>query len=116
MAEIRVSTDEAAILRAVADQRVRYRWRVGRFSDRYTIGEENVTVAARPLARRGLIWHPPGSDRPELSPVAAAWVAAHPRPPADSSDGSDGSDVPSFPDGTFGDDTLYWDDVVRSWG
>ncbi|MCK9901957.1 hypothetical protein MXD63_17990 [Frankia sp. Cpl3] len=80
MAEIRISPGEAHVLRAVAARRVEYRWRSGRISDCYTIGDENITVTARPLARRGLIWNPPGSTRPELSPVAAAWVAAHPAP------------------------------------
>ncbi|KPM56609.1 hypothetical protein ACG83_01500 [Frankia sp. R43] len=77
---VRVTPEEAVILRAVAARRVVYRWRRGPYSDRYTLGEENVTVAARPLARRGLIWHPPGSSRPELSPAAAAWLDAHPEP------------------------------------
>lgn len=80
MVDIKISPDEALVLRAVADRRVEYRWRSGRISDRYVIGEENVTVTARPLARRGLIWHPLGSAHPELSPVAAEWVASHPPP------------------------------------
>ncbi|OAA23258.1 hypothetical protein UG55_103946 [Frankia sp. EI5c] len=106
MVDIRVSPDEARVLRAVADGQVEYRWRWGRSSDLYTIGGENVTITARPLARRGLIWHPPGSSHPELSPVAAAWVAAHPvtgpsghgndtgRGPAEPRDDRDGPDGP----------------------
>lgn len=98
---IEVDALETAFLHAVRRGEVEYRWRRGPLSDRYTFRGDNVTGTARPLARRGLIWHPPGSRRPELTAAARRWLAEHPELP----DQFEHPDRFRHPDGLRADET-----------